>query len=49
MSRSFDFYSDECARKGLKVSQLGTLEMLGHSSNDKLSDSQVMLKISKKI
>ena len=49
VSRSFDFYSDECARKGLKVSQLGTLEMLGHSSNDKFSDSQVMLKISKKI
>ena len=48
VSRSLEFYREECAKAGLEVTEIGTLESLGHISGDKVQDMQIMLEITKK-
>ena len=47
VARTFEFYSQRCEESGLSVSCVGTLKDLGHKSNQKLPDSQTLLKITK--
>lgn len=47
VGRSFDFYRDACAAKGLAVADLGPLGELGHVSGVCSHDRQRMLRITR--
>lgn len=45
VTRTFEFYSQACAKHDLVVSDLGSLKSLGHVANIEAQDNQRMLKI----
>ena len=47
VGRTFDFYRDACAARGLAVADFGPLSELGHVSGVRSHDSQRMLRISR--
>ena len=47
VGRSFDFYRDACAARGLAVADLGPLGELGHVSGVRSHDRQRMLRITR--
>jgi len=49
VTRSFDFYQKICDKYGLSVSDIGSLEEVGHISNIDSQDNQRMLKIVRKL
>jgi cyclopropane fatty-acyl-phospholipid synthase-like methyltransferase len=46
VSRTIDFYTQECDRHGLVVTDLGLLKDLGHNADTESHDNQRMLRIS---